>query len=406
MKKVINITLVLLGIILSFLGGYFLLQKDKYYENIDSVAVLQSVEGVYEVAFDLKEEIRIEEEKRLEVERLASIKLELEGKYELPLENSMGISVTNQYMKKEPDSSSANAASLKTGDTYLILKEADDEWLYVELKNGTKGYIPMIQTFINLPDIIPSIQYKITNSDASIFRSSGYPLENITGLKKYSNDHYNARFDKQEYVVPVMYPMAEKIQKAQTEALTNGNTLIIYESYRPYSLQKEVVTSLQKLMDSNEEVYKGVNTSPWHTGWFISTNLSNHQRACAIDVSLGSVDETVRLTMGDIEYNNITKYTEYKMQTDMHELSIKSTSLVTPVTSLDEESWKSVGTSEAMTGGSILLREYCTNAGLTPIASEWWHFNDLATVTLVKASGVGYATSIIFDECISKEIEY
>ena len=23
------------------------------------------------------------------------------------------------------------------------------------------------------------------------------------------------------------------------------------------------------------------------------------------------------------------------------------------------------------------LQRYCTGAGLTPLASEWWHFNDL-----------------------------
>lgn len=26
---------------------------------------------------------------------------------------------------------------------------------------------------------------------------------------------------------------------------------------------------------------------------------------------------------------------------------------------------------------AMLLQQYCTNAGLTPLASEWWHFNDL-----------------------------
>ena len=25
------------------------------------------------------------------------------------------------------------------------------------------------------------------------------------------------------------------------------------------------------------------------------------------------------------------------------------------------------------------LQRYCTGAGLTPLSSEWWHFNDLET---------------------------
>jgi len=28
-----------------------------------------------------------------------------------------------------------------------------------------------------------------------------------------------------------------------------------------------------------------------------------------------------------------------------------------------------------------VIKKYCTGAGLTPLASEWWHFNDLETTT-------------------------
>lgn len=31
-----------------------------------------------------------------------------------------------------------------------------------------------------------------------------------------------------------------------------------------------------------------------------------------------------------------------------------------------------------MNEAAIKLQNYCSNAGLTPLASEWWHFNDLA----------------------------
>ena len=32
---------------------------------------------------------------------------------------------------------------------------------------------------------------------------------------------------------------------------------------------------------------------------------------------------------------------------------------------------------DTMNEAALLLRTYCTDAGLTPLASEWWHFNDL-----------------------------
>ena len=30
-----------------------------------------------------------------------------------------------------------------------------------------------------------------------------------------------------------------------------------------------------------------------------------------------------------------------------------------------------------MNAPALKLRQYCTDAGLSPLASEWWHFNDL-----------------------------
>jgi hypothetical protein len=34
------------------------------------------------------------------------------------------------------------------------------------------------------------------------------------------------------------------------------------------------------------------------------------------------------------------------------------------------------------------MQRYFTDAGFTPIASEWWHFNDLASVEIAGNIGV------------------
>jgi D-alanyl-D-alanine dipeptidase len=44
------------------------------------------------------------------------------------------------------------------------------------------------------------------------------------------------------------------------------------------------------------------------------------------------------------------------------------------------------------------LQKYCTDAGLTPLASEWWHFNDLYTRQLVTNTGTG---DFVLTECLS-----
>ena len=42
-----------------------------------------------------------------------------------------------------------------------------------------------------------------------------------------------------------------------------------------------------------------------------------------------------------------------------------------------------------MTEGARVLRTYCANAGLSPLASEWWHFNDLDARSATKSTGTG-----------------
>ena len=61
----------------------------------------------------------------------------------------------------------------------------------------------------------------------------------------------------------------------------------------------------------------------------------------------------------------------------MHELSAAAASLSVPVSSQSRTAWQEVAAASSMNEAALLLRGYCTDAGLTPLASEWWHFNDL-----------------------------
>ena len=49
--------------------------------------------------------------------------------------------------------------------------------------------------------------------------------------------------------------------------------------------------------------------------------------------------------------------------------------------------------SNTMTDAAILLQQYCTNNELYPLASEWWHFNDLNSLESIgKIYGKGTFT--------------
>ena len=89
------------------------------------------------------------------------------------------------------------------------------------------------------------------------------------------------------------------------------------------------------------------------------------------------------------------------MPTPIHELSKAAATYVGPVASHSPTAWKSAKMTDTMAANqpALALQRYCTEAGLTPLASEWWHFNDLDTRTSVldNLSTGGYKIS----KCLS-----
>ena len=78
------------------------------------------------------------------------------------------------------------------------------------------------------------------------------------------------------------------------------------------------------------------------------------------------------------------------MQTPLHELSINSAMFTKPIASKDQEGWKKMKVSSAVTEPALRLQEYMTEAGFTPLASEWWHFNDVDALNSIgEKAGTG-----------------
>ncbi len=319
-------------------------------------------------------------------------------KFELPVHNSMGYSLVETNVRTEPNNNSTILWTTSIGTTFLI-KEEVDEWLLVEFENGSTGYVYKLYVLVNLPDIVPSIIYNAVNGESSIFLGAGKEIPNVTGLAFYEGLHYNARLEKDEYVLPVLYPMAEKIYAAQQLALEQGDTLVIYEGYRPYDLQNLVYQELTNLAHNDSEVSAALSVSPWHLGWFIASGVSTHQTGLAIDVSLAQINDYQVGQVGEYLYFDITDYTEYEMPTALHDLSAQAVSLAWPVSWKTSMSWADVTIANSMTEGAVKLRDYCTSGGLEPLASEWWHFNDVENYFNL---GTVYATgSIKPTSCIS-----
>jgi len=276
-----------------------------------------------------------------------------------------------KYLRAKATNSSKAIVVLKQEMPFRIISTtAAGTWWKVNY-NGKIGYVESAYCMINLPDYIPSITYKITNASSSLYKSSGVKLS-VTGEKLYETGKvYNSRLGKKQFIVPVMYGTAQKILKAQTQALKDGYSLKIYDAYRPVSVDNEIKTSLSSLYRRSTKVRNGIdvasNGSTWGKSWFIAENTSSHSYGVAIDVSLTKKGSTKVLNM----------------PSRMHELStasVKYKSAVTGKTIVREDLYAS-----SMTSAAKRLDRYMLNAGFTNLASEWWHFQDNATYDKIKA---------------------
>lgn len=298
-----------------------------------------------------------------------------EGEFELPLQGATVYALANTKLCDD----SGNKQNVNAGDALRIVREEGDE-LVVTDANGFTGKISNYKVMINLADVIPSIVYMDTNSDASVFQSSGRDISNVTGLKLYDVKQYNERLGRVEYNMPIIFSTAKKVMAAQKMALSEGYSLCLVETYRPMDTQQKVIDNLDALASVDADVLRGISDG-WDKSWFIAQSISNHQRGYAMDLTLVKVKETEVCTSGDYAYVNVCDYAEVEMPTPIHELSKASAVFTEPVSSRDATAWKNAlqdgKLASSMNDVAIRLQNYCTSAGFTPLASEWWHFNDL-----------------------------
>ncbi|MCD7766204.1 MAG: SH3 domain-containing protein [Lachnospiraceae bacterium] len=331
--------------------------------------------------------------------------------FEMDVPGSTGWTSTSLTLRQEASAFAASVQTLAAGTAFRIEEETGD-WWYVTLQDGTAGYVQHSYCMINLPDVLPLMEYDITNAYDSIFKSSGYEIEGVTGQKLYSagtveseGKVWNEKLGRYEYLAPAMYSFAKKIAVAQYNAytLTGGRyTLKVYDSYRPHSITIQVASALESLYNSNSVVRENIDYSTtiagsvytWGTGWFLAQSLSTHNTGSAIDVTLCEYDD------------DRGEYKELYMQTDMHELSTAAVKYYSPNAEKIPENYD-VGMNEnailldtVFIGGTYGTYSF-TDTGLTTLASEWWHFQDNDTHRRVRSyasSGCDFQVT----ECLSR----
>jgi len=343
-------------------------------ENVDDENNNSNEQAEIEAEAAQEEQTDEQENKEEEMEPMFH-----EGEFELPIEGAAGYSSKEMSLYASPSVDAEVQTVLAPGSAFEIITE-DGAWWKVQTPETT-GWLQHKYAFVNLPDVIPSIVYDNTNSYSAQYTSSQHEIPGLTNQALYQAIDYNERLGHESYIMPILYTTAKKVNAAQQLALNNGESLKIYETYRPYKTQQQVVQSLTALAQENATVWKGLNRGPWSQGWFIITGeLSNHQIGAAMDVSLVSVDNSEDKVFGDYIVSEVTDYTELEMQTPMHELSADSVAFKNTVPNDSKTAWQDQPLADQMTDASKRLQQYAAEAGFTPIASEWWHFNDLDAV--------------------------
>lgn len=320
-------------------------------------------------------------------------------RFELPLEGATGFASVDMEVASSPGGGET-VATLKPGDAFVILEETDGRWWRITRDGSWSGWVENTTCYLNIPDVVPSIVFDNTNAYSSVFVSSGKDIPGITGEKLYDSMRWNERLGEDQYVVAANYIMVKKIYAAQQAALADGYTLVINETFRPFDVQLDVADKLKALYQEDGEVKAGIDKRPWGIGWFIASKLSTHQIGCAMDVSLARVNRMdVRLS-GRYRYAVATDITPCDMPTAMHELSSAAVCMKRAVDSYSQTAWKSVAPADTMTEDALRLQKYCTDTGLSPLASEWWHFNDLEAKDAI---GNQYTTEVFYiDDCLSR----
>lgn len=335
------------------------------------------------------------------------------GGFELPLEGAHGIALVNLKLYAD-HTGAASGGSLPAGTAFTILREEEDRVL-AALRDGTKAWANKNDIMVNLPDLIPSMIYKNSNAEGSLMKNLGMELEGITGRRLYQSKVYNERLGRDEFIMPVQYHMAKKIMRAQQLAKERGLTIVLYEGFRPHDTQMAVADALQRLAGTNPDTRQSIQKNGFNISYYINTGISSHQMGSAVDVSLAQADswedrsfhgcsvsvpasfteyayrEIVTDSADGIRFSSELRYgpalpgdTANYMPTPMHELSYLSGTFTGPTKTYTAGDWKTalnsgaVKRAEFWTEGAQTLQDIFVEADMEPLASEWWHFNDLA----------------------------
>ncbi len=280
--------------------------------------------------------------------------------------------LTDQKVYADPETTE-EIGTAAAGSAWCVLGE---EGRYLKIRfAGQDAYIDGEYCMINLPEYLGNLcAYDITNSHSSIYLVHEYGIADVSGTVILGYE--DVQLAEGDYLVPLLYPTAQKLLRAGLAAKEQGYRLKIYDSFRPQQATDDIYWRTRSILGNSvpAQTYSGkkvtdlylvnwgpaegeadssgveygrltyrrlmTNNGAYELSSFLAAATSRHNFGVALD-----------LTLVDAEGN------ELPMQTSMHDLS-----------------WYSVASRN--NANAQTLRQIMYGAGFGGIGSEWWHFQD------------------------------
>jgi len=243
------------------------------------------------------------------------------------------------------------------GGTTLCVVEDHGDVFGIRWDDGVTGYLDSRYVMIDLAEYLgPLCAYDITNSYSSRYMINKYDIPDVTD--EIIVGYEKVRLGDGSYVVPLLYPVAQRLKTAALSAWEAGYRLKIYDSYRPNRATVVLYNTAEELLeepvpgdipDPTEEdperllTYGSVMTDDgkYPLNYFLAKGASLHNLGIALDLTIEKRDTGV----------------EQPMQTKMHDLSYYSMIYRNPQ-------------------NANILKGFMEGAGFGGLVSEWWHFQD------------------------------
>lgn len=295
---------------------------------------------------------------------------------------------------------------LPEGTASCILDE-ENGMFRIRFRDGY-GYIDSRYCMINLPEFIGDLcRYNITNSYDSLYKVHEFEIPEVTG--EVTTGYEWIELAEDEYLVPLLYPTALKLEKAAFAALEEGYQIMIYDSYRPREATLELYDVAWALRNDPipEEIYADqetrrelewydeLDTLLWYN--FLQEDLEIPQElidkakeepedpeappATVDGKTLEDYRPTYQELMTDDGRYYLSNFLAYSgsrhnqgVAMDMTLVDLYYDEEVEMQTAIHDLSWYSE--INLNNDNAKLLRRIMLDHGFEGLQSEWWHFQD------------------------------